>query len=72
MTDAALAELLAELSADIDVRLVEQRRNDALRDATCCKTAEQVAAVSRRFEISQLVVEDDDGPTGGGVEGRLQ
>jgi hypothetical protein len=69
MSAAALAELLAALSADLDVRLGEQRRNDALRDVAQCTSAEQVAAVSRRFEIAQLV-DADDAP--GMIEGRLQ
>jgi hypothetical protein len=72
MIPAALAELLADMSRDLDVRLADMRRSDAIRDVARCTSPEQVAAVSRRFEIARLVVEDDDGPTGSGVEGRLQ
>ena len=66
-----LAELLAALSAGLDVRLADMRRTDAIRDAASCKTVDELAAVTRRFEIAQLAV-DDDGPAGGVVEGRLQ
>jgi hypothetical protein len=69
MTDDALAELLAALSADLDVRLTDMRRRDALRDASCCTSEEAVASVRHRFELAQLVG-DDDAP--GMIEGRLQ
>jgi hypothetical protein len=68
MSDAALAELLAEMSDALDLRLADQRRADAVRDASRCRTADEAADVSRRFEIAQLAG-DDDAPA---IEGRLQ
>jgi hypothetical protein len=70
MIPAALAELLADMSRDLGARLADQRRSDAIRDAAGCKTADEAANVSRRFEIAQLAG-DDDVPAGM-IEGRLQ
>jgi hypothetical protein len=57
---------------DLDWFLADQRRSDTVR-ALCRpgNTEAQLADIQRRFEIAKLAAEDD-GPTGGGVDGRLQ
>jgi hypothetical protein len=58
---------------DLDRFLLAQRRSDTVR-ALCRPnlTEAQLDDIQRRFEIAQLAAEDDDGPSGGVVAGRLQ
>lgn len=68
MTPADLAELMAALSLDLDLRLADMRWRDALRDAACCTSANEADAVHRRFEIAQVLDDQAVAVT----EGRLQ
>jgi hypothetical protein len=62
---ATIADLLAELSADIDERLAAMRRVDAIRSVASCTSADSAEAVRHRLEIAQAM--EDDVPVAGGV-----
>jgi hypothetical protein len=59
VTTDTLTDLIEAAARELDERLAEQRRVDALRDAARCQTAESAEAVRQRFEIAQAI---DDAP----------
>jgi hypothetical protein len=53
MNDAALADMLADMSDALDARLAHMRWRDALRDAARCTSADEAASVRHRFELAR-------------------